>query len=68
MNEEWLTTDEAAQISGLSSSHIRYLLRNGKVQGKKLGRDWLTTRSFIQEYLASNPKPGPKPRKPSENS
>jgi excisionase family DNA binding protein len=63
MAEEWLTTDQAAEFSGLSRPHIRYLLRNGKMQGRKVGRDWVTTKTAIEEYLATNPKPGRQSRK-----
>jgi hypothetical protein len=26
---------------GLSEQHVRYLLANGQIRGKKLGRDWV---------------------------
>ena len=62
MAEEWITTDQAADLSGLSRPHIRYLLRNRKIRGRKIGRDWVTTRAAVEEYLATNPKPGRKPK------
>jgi excisionase family DNA binding protein len=65
MAEEWITTQEAANFSGLSQSHVRYLIRNGLVPGRKLGRDWVTTRRAIEEYLATNPRPGRRPKKGS---
>lgn len=68
MAEEWLTTDQAAEFSGMSAPHIRYLLRNGKMWGKKIGRDWVTTRAAIEKYLATNPKPGRKPKTSSKDS
>ena len=68
MSEEWLTTDQAAELSGLSPPHIRYLLRNGKMRGKKFGRDWVTTQSAIEEYLATNPRPGRKPKTSSKGT
>ena len=41
MKDELLTTKQAAQRLGLSSDHVRRLLEQGKIQGKKLGRDWV---------------------------
>lgn len=61
-HEEWITVPEAAKISGYSESHLRYLLREGKLNGRKVGRDWVTTRQAIEEYVARKPRPGPKPR------
>lgn len=56
---------EAAELSGLSHSHLRLLVRQGKIWGQKIGRDWLTTEAAIQTYLATERRPG---RKPSSGS
>jgi excisionase family DNA binding protein len=32
---------EAAEKLGISERHLRLLLKNGEVEGKKLGRDWV---------------------------
>ena len=53
---------EAVKYSGFSQRHLRLLLEQGKIQGKKIGRDWITTREEIDKYLATNPKPGKKPK------
>jgi hypothetical protein len=53
----------------LSPSHLRTLVRTGRVQGVKLGRNWFTTRAAVDAYLAQERKTGPKPtRKRSEPS
>jgi hypothetical protein len=49
-------------MSGYSTSHLRHLLRTGKLEGIKLGRDWLTTIEAVERYKATNPRPGPKPK------
>ena len=59
---EWISTKEAAEYTGYSESNIRYLLREGKVKGRKFGRDWFTTEEALREYIATNPRPGPKPK------
>ena len=35
------SVNEAAQRLGLDPSQIRRLLAKGKIEGKKLGRDWV---------------------------
>ena len=62
---DMITLAEAAQISGLSEGHLRLLVRNGQLWGHKLGRNWFTTEKAVQDYLALNRKPGPKPQKPA---
>jgi excisionase family DNA binding protein len=58
--EELITLREAAEISGLSHSHLRLLIRRGEIWGKKIGRDWFTTAQAVKEYLARDRRPGPK--------
>jgi len=66
MAEEWITTTEAANISGFHIEYIRRLVRGGTIVAKKWGREWMVKRSSFDEYLASEKKPGPKPgSKPS---
>ena len=62
---ELITLKQAAKLSGLSYSHIRYLVRTGKIEARKLGRDWFTTEQAVNEYLAQDRRPGPKPQKGS---
>lgn len=35
------STKEAALKLGLSSDHVRLLVRTGRIKGKKLGHDWV---------------------------
>lgn len=58
--DELITLQEAAKLSGLSYSHIRYLAREEEIWAQKLGRDWFTTEEAVQEYLARDRRPGPK--------
>jgi len=53
---------EAAELSGLSQGHLRLLAKQGQIWATKIGRNWVTTREAVQAYLATNPRPGPKPR------
>ena len=62
MAEEWITTQEAAKIIGVTRNHIRYLIRYGKLEAKKFGRAWMVSRKSAEEYAATERKPGPKPQ------
>jgi hypothetical protein len=62
--EELISLKKAAKLSGLSQGHLSHLIRNGDLWGTKLdGRNWFTTEQAVREYLARNPRPGPKPKK-----
>ena len=39
--QEMYSTKDAAKKMGISEGHLRLLLETGKVEGKKLGRDWV---------------------------
>ena len=51
---------EAADLSGLSQSHLRLLVRRGAIWGAKIGRNWVTTEVAVKEYVATERRPGPK--------
>lgn len=57
---------KAAELSGLSAGHLRLLVSQGKLWGIKIGRNWVTTAQAVEEYLAQEHRPGPKPRKADE--
>lgn len=52
---------EAAEISGLTQPHLALLIRRKELWGTKLGgRNWFTTKSSLEDYLAHDRRPGPK--------
>jgi hypothetical protein len=46
-----LSLREAAARSGMSASNLRLLARTGKIEARKLGRDWFTTEAAVLAYL-----------------
>jgi excisionase family DNA binding protein len=68
--EEIITLREAAQKCGLSVSHLRLLARTGRLQARKIGRDWVTTLEAVDRYLkdeylrSRSPYKSRKPRGP----
>ena len=65
--DELITLKEAAEFSGLSYSHLRLLARKGTIWARKLGNNWFTTAPAVNEYLARDRRPGPKPKDQSED-
>ena len=60
--DDLITLGQAAQLSGFTERHVRHLAVTGEIWAKKLGRNWFTTARAIQDYLALDKKPGPKPK------
>lgn len=52
--------EEAAFYLNFSTRHIRLLLKHGKINGKRIGRDWITTKVEIDKYMKQERKPGRK--------
>jgi hypothetical protein len=59
-----ISLDRAAELSGLTSGHLRLLIRQGDVWGIKVGRNWVTTEEAVREYQA-RARPRGRPKRPS---
>ena len=63
--DDWITTKEAAEISGYHINHVRRLIKSGEVKGQKWGRDWMVSRSSLLAHIRKaeklGAKRGPKP-------
>jgi excisionase family DNA binding protein len=57
---DWITTREASQLSGYHPEHVRELLREGKVRGRKFGDVWQVDRANLLAYVRSVEKLGAK--------
>lgn len=60
--DDLITLSEAAELSGFTTRHLRYLAEKGEIWAKKLGRNWFTTSKAVKEYLAQDRRTGPKPK------
>jgi len=60
--DELNSISAASELSGLSQSYIRRLVGQGEIWGMKLGQNWVTTAQAVQDFLARDRKPGPKPK------
>ena len=50
--QEWITTTEAAKLTGYTSAYFRQLVRREKLQGQKRGRDWFFQKSEVEAFAA----------------
>lgn len=60
----WVTTREAAALTGYDPAYIRVLAKQGKVEGFKAGRDWLVSRESVLAYKAQMDRLGPQKHNP----
>lgn len=58
LTSELISVTRAAELSGLTPGYIRRLLRDKRIEGKRLGRDWFTTEEALREYLKEERRPG----------
>lgn len=52
---EFIPLSEAAKLVGYTPEYLNLLSRNGKLQAKKIGRNWHTKKKWINEFLATIP-------------
>ena len=60
---ELISLSEASRICRLSPDHLRRLVEQEKLWGVKIGRNWITTKKAILDYLQQEHHPGRKPKK-----
>jgi len=50
---EWITTTDAADLTGYARAYFRQLIQRGRLHNvRKVGRDWLLSKSEVLEYKA----------------
>jgi hypothetical protein len=47
---EYLSLKEASEYSGYSQDYLNLRIRQGKLKGVKIGRNWVTKKEWIDEY------------------
>jgi len=51
--EDFILLSDAAEGSPYSQEYLSLLARRGKLEAKKIGRNWYTTQKSLDEYLIS---------------
>ena len=55
-SEEYISLAEASKLTPYSQEYLSLLARKGKLESIKTGRNWVTTRKAIEEYVKENKK------------
>jgi len=50
IGNEWITTSQAAELTGYTPGHIRKLAQSGQLPTTRVGRDWLVKREAVLEW------------------
>jgi excisionase family DNA binding protein len=65
MAEDWITTEEAAELANYHPEHVRELAREGKIGARKFGPVWQISRerllAYVRQQEAKGARRGPKP-------
>jgi len=61
--EELISLSEAAGIAKLTPQHLGHLARKGHLRARKIGRNWVTTKAAVLEYLRDEEKRSRNPYK-----
>lgn len=51
LNNQLLSLKEASDLSPYSADYLNLLARKGKLKARKIGRDWLITKTDLFDYL-----------------
>ena len=60
MADEWISISEAAKASGYTADHLRVLIREGRILGRKVVIVWLVNRKSLEDFLRQRAKQGEK--------
>lgn len=47
---QWITTGEAAELTGYTTAHFRQLIQRGRLRARKRGRDWFLDKDEVLAY------------------
>ena len=56
---EWITTKEAAELTGYTDAYLRQLIGRGRLRAKKRGRDWFLSKADVLAYAEEMKRLGP---------
>jgi excisionase family DNA binding protein len=62
--KEWLTTSEAAELTGYTTRYFRKAVSKGRLHGIKRGRDWFLSKKEVLAYAEEMRRLGPRKHDP----
>lgn len=60
MADDWITTREAVELSGYNPVHLRSLIREGRIKGRKYFVIWQVSKSSLLGYVKAQAERGDK--------
>ena len=60
--QEAIPAKSAADLLGVSEQRVRTLLRTGAIEGKQVGKQWITTAAAVKSFQTSGALPPPEDR------
>lgn len=63
MSDDWLTTREIAALLNVTPAWIRRLISEGRLVGRKVGRDYIVLRSVFENFATIPRMKSGRPRK-----
>jgi excisionase family DNA binding protein len=64
ITQGWITTTEAATVTGYKAAYVRYLANQGLIEARKVGRDWLINQESLLAYKTQMDALGPQRHNP----
>jgi len=64
MGKDWLTTTQAARLTGWSATYVRKLAMRGMIVGFKGGRDWWVLQDSLLAFKRDMDALGPEKHNP----
>ena len=61
---QWITTKEAAALTGYATAYFRQLIKRGRLPAKKRGRDWFLDKAAVLAYAQEMRELGPAKHNP----
>ena len=49
--QSFLSSAQAAELLGFTVQHVRRLIKQGELDGVKVGRDWVVNAQSVAEFL-----------------
>ncbi len=65
---EWLTVQEASELSGYNPEHLTRLIRQGKIEARKFSIVWQVNRDSVLAYQSKAQQLGEKRGRKPDNS
>lgn len=66
MADDWITVQQAAELTGYHVEYLRELIREGRVRARKFADVWAVSRKSLLDYIREQAQRGEKRgRKPA---